>query len=121
MDVRKNRPQLPESPDLPGVGKSQKRERRCSDRVISQGRNYKGGRTFAYAQRFRTWREVQGYSLAKMAARIENKTREIGMDGQYVLTRLYELEQGRFKPPTWLILLLMETYDIHFDWREFHE
>lgn len=116
MSNKKNSPQLPELPGMTFMGKS---EKRCSDVVISRKRAYKGGRELLYADRFKKWREVQGYSIAKISARLEDKTREFGMDGRYLTTRLYELEAGRFKPPTWLILLLMQTYEITFPWSEF--
>ena len=89
--------------------------------VNHRTRQYKGGRVLAYATRFRYWRETEGYSVARIAARLEEKTREFGIDDKYLLNRLYELEQGRFKPPTWLILLLIDTYQIKFPWKEFHE
>lgn len=121
MTTHKTSPQTPELLDLPGIPKSPKLKTDARKLGNSRIRNYKGGRVLPYARRFRTWREVQGYSLIKMAAKLEPKTREYGIDGRYLLTRLYDMEQGRFKPPTWLILLLMDTYEITFPWSEFHE
>lgn len=123
MSAPKNSPQNHKTPFLPflrvGPGKSWEGPKKSSDIVISRKRAYKGGRVLECGKRFRTWREVQGYSIAKISARLEDKTREFGIDGRYLTTRLYELEQGRFKPPTWLILLLMQTYEITFPWHEF--
>lgn len=118
MNTKKNSPEIPE---LPGIPKSGKPQKALSTFVNSRRRAYKGGRVLPFAVRFRYWRETEGISLAKVAARLEERTREFGIDDRYLLTRLYELEQGRFKPPTWLILLLIETYSIKFPWREFHE
>lgn len=116
MSPRKNSPQ---NPELPGLRISGEGPEKSSDIVISRRRSYKGGRELPCGSRFRMWREVQGYSIARIAARLEDKTREFGMDGRYLTTRLYELEQGRFKPPTWLVLVLMQTYEITFPWSEF--
>lgn len=103
---------------MPGLNHGSKKARAF---VNSRERAYKGGRVLPFAVRFRYWRETEGWSVAKVAARLEERTREFGIDDRYLLTRLYELEQGRFKPPTWLILLLIDTYGIKFPWREFHE
>jgi hypothetical protein len=120
MTSRKN----PETPDLPGVtlsGNHKTNGKPAKPIVSLRDRQYKGGRVLSFAVRFRYWRETEGISVAKVAARLEERTREFGIDDRYLLTRLYELEQGRFKPPTWLILLLIETYQIKFPWKEFYE
>lgn len=122
MSARKNSPQIPE---LPGMPKSANYERSSSffaaDIVNPRRRSYKGGRTLPCATRFRYWRTTDGKSIAKIAARLEDGVREYGITPEYLQTRLYELEQGRFKPPTWLILLLADTYDLKFPWWEFLE
>jgi hypothetical protein len=92
---------------------------KAADLVNSRVRSYKGGRILPSAIRFRYWRTTEGNSIAKIAARLEDRVREFGIDTPYLMTRLYELEQGRFKAPTWLILLLSETYGIKFPWWEF--
>lgn len=118
MTTRKNSPQIP---DLPGMHISGKGPKKQPAIVNSRDRAYKGGRVLSFAVRFRYWRETEGFSVSKVAARLEERTREFGIDDRYLLTRLYELEQGRFKPPTWLILLLIDTYGIKFPWKEFYE
>jgi len=109
------------TPELPGMGKSGKSQTSQTQVVNSRERTYKGGRVLPCATRFRYWRTTEGYSLTKIAGRLEEKTREFGMDDHYLLTRLMELEQGRFKPPTWLVSLLSETYGIKFPWWEFYD
>lgn len=118
MTSKKNSPQIPE---LPGMPKSGIHKSTTPQFVNSRERTYKGGRMLPFAVRFRYWRETEGISVAKVAARLEERTREFGIDDRYLLNRLYELEQGRFKSPTWLILLLVETYGIKFPWKEFYE
>lgn len=119
MTSKNDRPQIPE---LPGMPKSTNHENSvffAADIVNPRKRTYKGGRVLPCATRFRYWRTTEGKSLAKIAARLEDSVREYGMSQEYLQTRLYELEQGRFKPPTWLILLLAEVYNLRFPWWEF--
>lgn len=74
-----------------------------------------------YATRFRYWRTTEGLSLGKIAARLEERTREFGIEAPYLLTRLMELEQGRYKAPTWIMFLLADVYGIKFPWWEFYD
>jgi hypothetical protein len=111
----------PQSRDLFPAHGSGKPEGRAANIVNSRGRAYKGGRVLPCAVRFRYWRETEGLSLMKIAARLEDRTREYGMEAPYLLTRLMELEQGRYKPPTWLMFLLAEVYGIKFPWWEFYD
>lgn len=116
MTPRKTSPQ---NPELPGLKVSSKGPFIDPILVNQRSRRYKGGRVLRCAIRFRYWRETEGLSVGRIAARLEERTREYGMDAQYIMTRLYELEQGRFKPPMWLIGLLAEVYQIKFPWWEF--
>lgn len=112
----KNSPQMPE---LFRSGNPANSQTRAADLVNSRGGRPKGGRRLPYSVRFEYWRTTEGLSLGKIAARLEDRTREFGMEAHYLLTRLMELEQGRYKPPTWLIGLLTEVYGIKFPWWEF--
>src|SRR3990167_1855107 len=94
-------------------------ETRASGIVNSRERAYKGGRVLPSATRFRYWRTTEGLSLSEIAGKLEKKSREFDINDRYLLTRLMELEQGRYKAPTWLILLLVDVFGIRFPWWEF--
>lgn len=93
----------------------------AADLVKPRSRSYKGGRILPYATRFRYWRTTEGKSIHKVVTDCEDRIREYGITPEYLQTRLYELEQGRFKPPTWLILVLIDRYQLRFPWWEFLE
>lgn len=122
--MRNDRRQTPELPGLPQNGNHEKHEPSvffASDIVNPRKRSYKGGRVLPYATRFRYWRTTEGKSITGIVADCENLIRGYGIAPEYLQTRLYELEQGRFKPPTWLFFLLVERYRLKFPWWEFLE
>lgn len=111
----------PKTPELPGIRRSEIHKNGPESPVNSQKSGYKGGRRIPYAERFRTWRELEGLSRVKIAGDLEEDASEFGVSGDWLKVRLDEFEQGRFKPPTWLVLLLMKRYGIKFQkfWHEF--
>lgn len=114
-----NTPTLPGFPN-PEIHKSDKSANFAAQILVkSNRRTYKGGRILPYALRFRYWRTTEGLSIPAITTRLENRACEFGVDPEYLQTRLYELNDGRFKPPTWLVLLLIECYGIKFPWSEF--
>lgn len=112
----------PKNPDLfkvPSPGKPVAGAARAADIVNSQGSRPKAKRRLPYSVRFEYWRTTEGLSLGKIAARLEERARDFGIEAPYLLTRLMELEQGRYKAPAWLMFLLQDAYGLKFPWWEF--
>lgn len=97
--------------------------------VDSRRGGYKGGRRLAFGARFETWRTTEGYSRREVANRLvevaRKSTVELGPDKTVVFTleymedRVDELAVCRFKPPTWLVLLLIRAFGLSLPWWEF--
>ncbi|MBI4396027.1 MAG: hypothetical protein HY548_02960 [Elusimicrobia bacterium] len=99
--------------------------------VDSRRHGYKGGRKLPSAERFEAWREIEGISLGEMENRMQKKAREstskrkdgviVNFPDGFLLRYLQELEYGRFKSPTWFILLLVETFGVNMVWWLFYD
>jgi len=119
MILSANSPKNPETSKVPTAQKT----RGASFSVGQTRARYKGGRKLLYAERFRIWREVQDFSRSKIAERLQQTARADGIHikVEYLQDRLEEFENGRHKPPTWLVLLILQAYDITLPWNEFFD
>lgn len=81
--------------------------------------DYKGGRELRCAIRFKLWRSTEMLSLMRITSKLAEKVQKFGITDENLLKALYRFEDGKHKPPTWLVLLLMQTYQIEFPWEDF--
>jgi hypothetical protein len=112
MTSRKNSPHISES-NQPTLFRG------CETVPKSVKPNYKGGRELRCAMRFELWRSTERLSLLRIAARLHERVLKFGTTEENLLKALYRFEDGKHQPPTWLVLLLMQTYNIEFPWEDF--
>ena len=127
----KNSPEIPELPAMPKPGNHEVGVFFAKSSVNSRRKGYKGGRKLPSAERFQAWREIEGKSLGEMDDLMQKKAREstskrrdgviINFPDGFLLRYLMELEYGRFKSPTWFILLLIETFGVNLAWWLFYD
>lgn len=115
MTAQKNRPQISKSLPLPGFQTSDDAPRNS----INGNFSYKGGRILRCATRFELWRSTEKLSLARITSRLFDRVSKFGISEQQLGKALWRFEEGKHQPPTWLVLALMQTYQIEFPWEDF--